>query len=58
MIIRKEIEPSQPLIPSQVEMLHNLKSRPVFPDEDCPEFTIEQLAQHKEPKMRPRTEGK
>ncbi len=45
MIVRKEIDPTQPLTPSQVEMLHNLESRPVSPDEDCPELTREQLAQ-------------
>ncbi len=45
MIVRKEIDPTQPLTPSQVEMLHNLESRPVSPDEDCPELTMEQLAQ-------------
>ena len=45
MIVRKEIDPTQPLTPSQVEMLHNLESRPVSPDEDCTELTMEQLAQ-------------
>lgn len=45
MIVRKEIDPAQPLTPSQVEMLHNLESRPISPDEDCPELTMEQLAQ-------------
>jgi len=45
MIVRKEIDLTQPLAPSQVEMLHNLKSRPVSPDEDCPELTTDQLAQ-------------
>lgn len=45
MIVRKEIDPTQPLTPSQVEMLHNLESRPISPDEDCPELTMEQLAQ-------------
>lgn len=45
MIVRKEIDPTQPLTPSQVEMLHNLESRPIAPDEDCPELTMEQLAQ-------------
>lgn len=45
MIVRKEIDPAQPLTPSQVEMLHNLESRPISPDEDCPELTLEQLAQ-------------
>ncbi len=45
MIVRKEIDPTQPLTPSQIEMLHNLESRPISPDEDCPELTMEQLAQ-------------
>ena len=44
MIVRKEIDPTQSLTPSQVEMLHNLESRPISPDEDCPELTMEQLA--------------
>lgn len=43
MIVRKEIDPTQSLTPSQVEMLHNLESRPISPDEDCPELTMEQL---------------
>ena len=45
MIVRKEIDPTQSLTPSQVEMLHNLESRPISPDEDCPELTKEQLTQ-------------
>lgn len=45
MIVRKEIDPAQPLTPSQGEILHNLESRPISPDEDCPELTMEQLAQ-------------
>lgn len=45
MIVRKEIDPTQSLTPSQVEMLHNLESRPISPDEDCPELTREQLTQ-------------
>ena len=45
MIVRKEIDPPQSLTPSQVEMLHNLESRPISPDEDCPELTMEQLTQ-------------
>ena len=44
MIIRKEIDPTQHLSPSQVEMLRNLELKPVSPDEDCSELTIEQLA--------------
>ncbi len=45
MIVRKEIDPTQSLTPSQVEMLHDLESRPISPDEDCPELTMEQLTQ-------------
>lgn len=45
MIICKEIDSTQPLAPSQIEMLHNLETKPVFLDEDCPELTVEQLAQ-------------
>ena len=45
MIVRKEIDPTQSLTPSQIEMLHNLESRPISPDEDCPELTMEQLTQ-------------
>ena len=45
MIVRKEIDLTQPLTPSQVEMLHNLESKPISPDEDCPELTMDQLAQ-------------
>ena len=45
MIVRKEINLTQPLAPSQVEMLHNLESRPISPDENCPELTMDQLAQ-------------
>ena len=45
MIVRKEIDLTQPLTPSQVEMLHNLESKPISPDEACPELTMDQLAQ-------------
>lgn len=45
MIVRKEIDLTQPLAPAQIELLHNLESRPISPDEDCPELTMEQLAQ-------------
>ena len=45
MIVRKEIKMDQPLAPNQVEMLNALASRPVAPDEDCPELTVEQLNQ-------------
>lgn len=45
MIVRKEIDLDQPLTPTQVEMLNALASRPISPDEDCPELTTEQLNQ-------------
>ncbi len=45
MIVRKEIDLDQPLTPTQVEMLNALESRPISPDEDCPELTTEQLSQ-------------
>lgn len=45
MIVRKEIDLDAPLTPAQEEMLSALASRPVTPDEDCPELTAEQLAQ-------------
>ena len=45
MIVRKEIDPTQSLTPSQVEMLHDLESRPISLDEDCPELTMDQLTQ-------------
>lgn len=45
MIVRKEIDVTRPLAPSQAELLYNLASRPVSPDEDCPELTMDQLAQ-------------
>lgn len=44
MIVRKEINPTQALSPDQVEMLRNLKSKPVIPDKDCPALTAEQLS--------------
>ena len=45
MIVRKEIDLNQPLTPTQIEMLNNLASRPITPDEECPELTTDQLAQ-------------
>lgn len=45
MIVHKEIDLNQPLTPTQTEMLNKLASRPITPDEDCPELTMEQLAQ-------------
>lgn len=44
MTIRKTIDLNQPLTAEQKQMLDALKSRPVQPDEDCPELTAEQLA--------------
>ncbi len=44
MIIRKEIDFNKPLTEKQKEMLEALKTRPVTPDEDCPELTDEQIA--------------
>ena len=45
MIIRKEIDLNKPLTDEQREMLEKLGTRPVQPDEDCPELTAEQLSQ-------------
>lgn len=45
MIIRKEIDFSKPLTDEQKKMIEELKTRPVTPDEDCPELTAEQLKQ-------------
>lgn len=45
MTIRKEIDLNKPLTEEQKQMLENLKTRPVQPDEDCPELTVEQLSQ-------------
>lgn len=45
MIIRKEIDFNKPLTDEQKKMLEELKTRPVTPDEDCPELTAEQLKQ-------------
>jgi uncharacterized protein (DUF4415 family) len=45
MIVRKEIDLTQPLAPAQMEMLNKLESKPITPDEDCPELTMDQLAQ-------------
>lgn len=43
MIIRKEIDLNKPLTEEQKNMLKALETRPVVPDEDCPEITDEQL---------------
>ena len=45
MIIHKDIDLKQPLTSAQKEMLEELKSRDVHPDEDAPELTQEQLQQ-------------
>lgn len=45
MTIRKGIDLNAPLTEEQKEMLEALKTRPVHPDEDCPELTAEQLSQ-------------
>jgi hypothetical protein len=45
MLVRKEIDLTQPLAPAQTEMLNKLESMPITPDEDCPELTKDQLAQ-------------
>jgi len=44
MTIRKEIDLNKPLTIEQKQMLDALKTRPVQPDEDCPELTAEQLS--------------
>lgn len=43
MIVRKEIDVSQPLTPEQIKMLEEVEKRPIVFDEDCPELTDEQL---------------
>ena len=45
MTIRKEIDLNKPLTAEQKQMLDALKTRPVQPDEECPELTAEQLSQ-------------
>lgn len=45
MIIRKKIELTEPLTDEQKKMLEKLKTKPVQPDDDCPELTSEQLSQ-------------
>ena len=44
MIIRKEIDVSEPLTPEQIKMLEEMNKRPITFDEDCPELTDEQLS--------------
>ena len=43
MIIRKEINLNGPLTKKQKQMLDAIQTRPVQPDEDCPELTDEQI---------------
>ena len=43
MIIRKEIDFNEPLTEAQVEMLEAMESQPAIPDDDCPEYTEEEL---------------
>lgn len=45
MNVYKEIDLNKPLTTEQQLMLEELKTRPVQPDEDCPELTEEQLSQ-------------
>lgn len=45
MIIRKEIDLNEPLTKEQKQMLSNMQTRPVQPDEECPELTDEQIVQ-------------
>lgn len=45
MTIRKEIDLNAPLTNEQKDMLEKLKTRPIQPDEDCPELTADQLSQ-------------
>lgn len=48
MIIHKEIDLNKPLTSEQMQMLKEMESRPVQPDEDCPELTEEQLVRFAE----------
>ena len=45
MIIKKEIDFTEPLTKEQKKMLDELETRPVEFDEDCPELTDEQLSE-------------
>ena len=45
MTIHKEIDLNAPLTNEQKDMLEKLKTRPIQPDEDCPELTADQLSQ-------------
>ena len=45
MLVRKNIDVTQPLTEEQLKTLDALEERTAAPDEDCPELTEEQLAQ-------------
>lgn len=45
MIIRKEVDFTEPLTDEQIKMLEGLKDRPIVFDEDSRELTDEELAQ-------------
>lgn len=47
MIVRKNIDVSEPLTNEQLKTFEALKDRPIEFDEDCPELTEEELAQFK-----------
>lgn len=47
MIIQRIIEPDTPLTEEQKKMIKDMETRPITPDEDCPELTEEQLADFK-----------
>lgn len=47
MIIRKDIDITAALTQEQKEMLRAAATLPVVQDEDCPEFTAEELAEFK-----------
>ena len=43
MIIRKEIDFDKPLTEAQKNMMKEMEHKPAAPDEDCPEYTEEEL---------------
>ena len=43
MIIRKEIDFDKPLTEAQKNMLKEMEHKPAAPDEECPEYTEEEL---------------
>ena len=45
MTIRKIIDYDKPLTEAQAKMLKEMEQKPVVPDEDCPEYTEEELTQ-------------